>query len=679
MKVDKILFGAAYYDEYMPYDRIDEDMAMMQKAGINTIRIAESTWSTLEPYEGVYDFTHLDRMITAAKNAGINVIVGTPTYAIPTWLNAKADDILAITHDGQQIYGHRQNMDITHPIYLKYAEKIIRVLIEHVCNEPNVIGYQLDNETKAYDTAGPGPQKLFVEYLKKQYPDINAFNLEFGLDYWSNRVDSWDVFPDIRGTINQSLAAEYEKFQRNLVTQFFEWQADIINEYKRPDQFITHNFDFAWTDHSCGMQPDVNQYEASKCMTVAGADIYHPSQDSLTGAEITVCGNIIRSLKQDNYLILETQAQGNAEWLHYPGQLRLCGYSHIANGANSVMYWHWHSLHNAIESYWKGILSHDFGENATYRDVCELGLELNKYGDRIKNLKKRNKAAIMIDNASQTGMKLFPLKSHNELSYNAVMRWIADAMYKLNIEFDMIPSNYENLSDYELICIPALYSAKDETLQRIDSYVREGGNVLVTFKSAFSNEHIKIYHDTQPHGLTECLGIRYDQFTVPKNASMTMKLDESFLSAVSEKGVDDSLTLNIHDWLELVTPTTASPLAGYDNPYWKEYAAVTENSYGKGHGYYLSCFFDEKGMMPLIRHICNTIGLKLPDIEFPIICKKGTNDFEKEVKFYFNYSSDKQNFVYHGETATDIMTGKIINDGNVIELNDWDLAILEIQ
>lgn len=179
MKVDKILFGAAYYDEYMPYDRIDEDMAMMQKAGINTIRIAESTWSTLEPYEGVYDFTHLDRMITAAKNAGINVIVGTPTYAIPTWLNAKADDILAITHDGQQIYGHRQNMDITHPIYLKYAEKIIRVLIEHVCNEPNVIGYQIDNETKAYDTAGPGPQKLFVEYLKKQYPDINAFNLEF--------------------------------------------------------------------------------------------------------------------------------------------------------------------------------------------------------------------------------------------------------------------------------------------------------------------------------------------------------------------------------------------------------------------------------------------------------------------------------------------------------------------
>lgn len=95
-------------------------------------------------------------------------------------------------------------------------------------------------------------------------------------------------------------------------------------------------------------------------MTVAGADIYHPSQDDLTGAEITVCGNIARSLKKDNYLILETEAQGLTPWLPYPGQLRLQAYSHLANGSNSVMYWHWHSIHNAIESYWKGVLSHDF-------------------------------------------------------------------------------------------------------------------------------------------------------------------------------------------------------------------------------------------------------------------------------------------------------------------------------
>ena len=123
---------------------------------------------------------------------------------------------------------------------------------------------------------------MFVDYLKEKYPDINEFNREFGLDYWSNRVNTWEDFPDVRGTINESLAAEFAKFQRLLVTRFLTWQASIVSGYKRPDQFITQNFDFDWTDHSIGYQPEVNQYEAARCMTVAGCDIYHPSQSLLT-------------------------------------------------------------------------------------------------------------------------------------------------------------------------------------------------------------------------------------------------------------------------------------------------------------------------------------------------------------------------------------------------------------
>ena len=162
MKTDKLYFGAAYYSEYLPYDRVEKDMEMMEKAGMNVIRIAESTWSTLEPQEGVYDFTHIDRMLNAAACHHISVIVGTPTYAVPTWLVKKYPDILAITQNGRERYGHRQNMDITNPDYLSHAERVIRVLMEHVKDVPHVIGYQLDNETKSYGTAGPRVQAMFV-------------------------------------------------------------------------------------------------------------------------------------------------------------------------------------------------------------------------------------------------------------------------------------------------------------------------------------------------------------------------------------------------------------------------------------------------------------------------------------------------------------------------------------
>lgn len=75
-------------------------------------------------------------------------------------------------------------------------------------------------------------------------------------------------------------------------------------------------FDFEWRGYSYGVQPDVNHYHAAKALTIAGTDIYHPTQDDLTGAEIAFGGDMTRSLKRDNYLVLETEAQG------YPDGLR---------------------------------------------------------------------------------------------------------------------------------------------------------------------------------------------------------------------------------------------------------------------------------------------------------------------------------------------------------------------
>ena len=122
---DRILFGAAYYDEYMPkdLDRVDEDMRMMKEAGINLIRIAESTWSTEEPQPGVFDFTHIDRALDAAQRAGVDVIVGTPTYAVPTWMVRMHPEVLAVTPAGPGKYGARQIMDIVNPTYRFYAER----------------------------------------------------------------------------------------------------------------------------------------------------------------------------------------------------------------------------------------------------------------------------------------------------------------------------------------------------------------------------------------------------------------------------------------------------------------------------------------------------------------------------------------------------------------------------
>ena len=688
MKTDKLYFGAAYYSEYLPYDRVEKDMEMMEKAGMNVIRIAESTWSTLEPQEGVYDFTHIDRMLNAAACHHISVIVGTPTYAVPTWLVKKYPDILAITQNGRERYGHRQNMDITNPDYLSHAERVIRVLMEHVKDVPHVIGYQLDNETKSYGTAGPRVQAMFVDYLKENFPDINDFNHEFGLDYWSNRVNDWDDFPDVRGTINQSLAAEFCKFQRLLVTKFLSWQADIVREYKRDDQFITQNFDFDWTTHSIGYQSQVDQYDASRCMTVAGADIYHPSNEELTGAEITVCGNISRSLKKDNYLILETEAQGLTPWLPYPGQLRLQAYSHIANGSNSVMYWHWHSIHNAIESYWKGVLSHDFSENETYREAVVIGNEWKKIGSHLKNLKKENKIAIMLDNASLTGFTQFPLENAGANGYNTVMRWFSDALYRLNIEYDMISSKERDFSSYECLIVPALYSAPESLLLALDSYVRNGGHLITTFRSGFSDEYLKIYPDMQPHILHECLGLHYDQFTHPHHVDIVPVQSDVMAAAQKHFSHPDdsafSLTSSACEWMELITCDTAVPVLKYSHPAYERYAAAAKNQYGNGSTLYFGTMFENDELLEsVLLSFLHETGFSGGDLSsdaphYPLIVKRGINDSGKELCYYLNYSKDPVSVTHHGKNGVELISEAAIVCGDKIDLGGWGVAVVEM-
>lgn len=696
MKTDKLLYGAAYYDEYLPTDRIETDMEMMKKAGMNVIRIAESTWSTWEPQDNIFDFTHLHRMLSCSKKHGIQVIVGTPTYAVPTWLAHKYPDIITETHDGPGRYGHRQNMDIAHPMYLKHAERIIRKLMEEVRLYDHVIGFQLDNETKSYDTCSAYAQKKFVAYVRKLFnDDLTLLNEAWGLDYWSNRINSWEDFPDVRGTINASLGEEYRKFQRKLVSDFLAVQAEIVASYARPDQFITQNFDYDWRGYSFGLQPEVDQWEASRPLTIAGCDIYHPSAQDLTGKEIAFGGAIARSLKKDNYLVLETEAQGNHGWLSYPGQLRLQAFSHLANGANCVEYWHWHSIHNAIESYWKGVLSHNLKENATYRECCHIGADFAAYGTHLVNLKKHCPVAILLDNVSLDALQWFPIKDGP--AYNDVFRWIFDALYEMNVECDILSAenDIDLFGQYKLLITTALYSVSDRLTDALKDYVQAGGVLLSTFKTAVADRMLKIYHDDLPHGLTEVFGMTYDQFTDAirvglRAAAETQRESHTPAMTVSvnprPKPEQDGNPC-VHNWMELLIPDTAKTLAFYDHPHWGDCSAITGNRFGQGYAAYLGCYTDSDVLKNLLGFLCEKAGIAREEAVWPLIVKRGTNDLQKEITYYFNYSEEEQATIYHGANARVLLSGQgtgfsqgtnsVITEGSRISLSCWDFLILE--
>lgn len=669
--ITQLLYGVAYYDEYMPYERLDKDIEMMKEAGINVVRIAESTWSTVEPQDGVYDFTHIDRVLNAMDKAGIKVIVGTPTYAVPTWLVRKCPDVLVITPDGPRQYGPRQNMDISNKNFRFYAERVIRKIMEHLKDHPAIIGYQVDNETKAYNTAGPEVQKLFVQYMKDKFVSLDSINKAFGLDYWSNRINSWEDFPSMGGSINASQVAEFAKFQRKLVTDYLGWQAAIVNEYKNPSQFVTQNFDLEWRGFSFGIQTEVDHFAAAKSMDIAGVDIYHPTQDALTGTEISFGGDIARSMKSGkNYLVIETEAQGFAQWVPYPGQLRLQAFSHLASGANMVEYWHWHSIHNSLETYWKGLLSHDFEPNPTYEEAKTIGKDFQRLSPDLINLKKTNKVAILFSNEALSAFNWFKFGWGSTVSYNDILRSMYDALYRMNVEVDFVDPSSTNIEDYKLIIVPALYAAPDSLLELLNRFVKNGGHIVYTYKSGFSDQNVKVRTCRQPGIISEACGITYSQFTVPQNVSL--KGDPFQVGTENNK---------VNTWMELNTPTTAKVLAYYDHPVWGKYAAITQNSFGKGTATYIGCVTSNQVTEKILADAVKNAGLwgEAQKLYFPIITKTGTNGSGKTVRYLFNYSSKPAKVNYNFGKGLEILLDKSIDKNSVVEIEPWDFRIIEEQ
>ena len=666
---DHLLFGVAYYDEYMPYERLDKDVAMMKDAGINVVRIGESTWGTMEPQDGVYDFSHIDRVLNAMQRAGIKVIIGTPTYAVPTWLVKKYPAILAITPKGQNQYGSRQNMDISNPDFRSHAEAMIRKLLAHVKDHPAIIGYQVDNETKFYKSSGPNVQRDFVSYIKTKYGTLDKVNGDFGLDYWSNRINNWDDFPSVNGSINASLSSEFAKFQRLQVTNYLAWQAAIVREYKRPDQFITQNFDFEWRGFSFGIQPEVDHFAAAKALDVAGVDIYHNTQDKLTGTEISFGGDMGRSMKHgENYFVIETEAQGYAQWVPYPGQLRLQAFSHLASGASMLEYWHWSSIHNSYETYWKGLLSHDFAPNPTYNEAKTIGRDFQRLSPDLVNLHKHNEAAVFFSNEALTAFNAFSYGNDRTENYNDVLRPFYDALYRINVGVDFVDPSTPDLSQYKLIVVPALYAASDKVLERLNTYVRNGGHVVYTFKSGFSDENVKVRSSTQPGIINAAAGISYSQFTLPEN--VTLKGDPYGV------GLDDD---KVTKWMELITPGTAQVLASYDHPVWGKYAAITRNNYGKGVATYVGFMPGDKLTQKILERAVKDAGLWHEDqqLAFPLITKKGVNGRGKTVHYYFNYSASPASFVYPYPAGNELLSAVAVRQGETQNLAPWGVRIVE--
>ncbi len=664
-KMDTVLYGAAYYSEYMPYERLEKDIQLMQQAGINVVRMGESSWGLWEPEDGRFEYAWMDRVVDRMQKAGIKVIMGTPTYSVPAWMYKEHPEIFITRFGGQTItYGIRQNTDLANPIYRSYCERIIRKLLEHYKDNPTIIGWQIDNETSSGGAANHDVQVGFVQYLQKKFKTVDALNKVWGLNYWGQRLNDWTEIPPQEGIINPGWKLEWQRYSQWLTTDFLSWQATLVNQYKRPDQFVTH--DLAGPPNSV-----VSEHDISRSLDIVAVNPYHGTQDQFDGIGSSMQGDYTRSLKQTNYLVTETNAQtigwdSKEQFPPYDGQLRLDVYTHLSSGANMVEYWHWHSLHYGQETYWKGVLSHDLEPNRAYAEVSRTAHELQRLGPHIVDLKRINKVAILYSNDSYYGIEFMKFSDH--VNYRSVMQQMYNTLYRENVGVDFVFPESTNLASYKVVVVPPLYVASDELLDKLVDYVRGGGNLVMCFKSGFTNQYDTVRWTMAPGPLREAAGFHYQEFSSLR-APLALK-DDPFHAGAENK---------VSEWAEMLVLDTAKPLAYYDHEFFGKYPAITRNRFGKGTLTYEGTVLSDKLQEKVLLDVLEMAGLVGPDQQLPaaVRVKHGINRSGKTIHYYFNYSSDIQTFPYPYGAGSDLLAQIAVLSKQAITLKPWDLVVVE--
>ncbi|WP_329054292.1 beta-galactosidase [Streptomyces violaceus] len=676
----RVLFGAAYYHEYQPYDRLKDDLDLMAEARFTVIRVGESVWSTWEPDNGRFDLDWLQPVLDGAHERGISVILGTPTYAVPPWLARQYPEIAGESRTGERIgWGARQEVDFTHPAFRFHAERIIRKAVGRYAGHPAVIGFQVDNEPGLHLFHNHGVFQRFTDELRERYGDVETLNREWGLVYWSHRLSTWADLWTPDGNAQPQYDLAWRRFQARLTTEFIAWQAEIVREYAHPGQFVTTCISY---DRQ-GVEDD----RLTDRLDVTAGNPYYTMQDALALPDVNGDGqhwttngtwalyrsaDRMYSSRQEPYLVTETNAQAiSGPWDNrpaYDGQWRQAAWALISRGASMIEYWHWHTLHFGTETYWGGILPHNGRPGRVYRELAALGADLEKAGDLVSALTPDADVAFLYDGPSKWALKGQPPladadgnpdgRSYEKI-FDAFYRGAFDAGLQARV---LHPGQLPDADLPPLLAVPAYYAADDTVLDRLRAYAEAGGHLVLGPRTGYGDTEARARTDLQPGRLADAAGVTYDEFSNLRDPLPVTGTDSLPLPA-------DAHALH---WADGLRPQGAETLAAYTHPHFGRWPAVTTHCHGAGRITYVGTVPDPVFARALFDRYA-------PDSAWrpahpSVTVTSATARDGRRVRFLHNWSWDEVS-VPVPAAVRDVLSETV--HGDTVPLGPWDVKVLQ--
>lgn len=705
-RFSRTLYGAAYYHEYHPTHRLAEDLRMMREADLTVIRVGESTWSRWEPFDGHFDLEWMQEILDAAQASGISVIMGTPTYAMPPWLPRKHPEVLAHRHTGQPIaYGHRQNMDYHSPVFLKYAERVIRKILERYAHHPAVIGWQVDNEPGTEVLFNEGVFQSFKDHLAMKYGTVDNLNKKWGLVYWSHEITDWDDLWRPDGNTSNSYNLEWRRFQAKITENYISWQANLVRSYVPSHHFITTCIalsrpaqDISWVASGLDLTA-VNVYYATQDgLQYPVFESIHPGEEAELPAPYWIShqgpmgfmmqADLARGIHEDNFIVTETNASftghgpATGYFPSFPGQLRQVVLGLVARGANMVEYWHWHTLPYGAETYWGGILGHSLKPARTYDSIAEVGKVLKAAKGKLVDLKPVNEVTMIYSPESNWSLGFQPpLRRKIDIgqygdseSYNRFLMSYYDIFYAGDFGVDLIAANKlpdspaELLKRTKILCLPAFYISETKTLEFAVEFAALGGHLIITPRSGYADELSVVRQEVMPAVLTKAAGTHYDEFS-----NLSRKVSVIGTSpAMGRCSLGDAI-----GWVDMLITDGAEVLASYDHPMYNKYASITTNHFEKGRVTYIGTLPDHTLGRSIAKWLRTVHASPLPSKSSAdsIRISRAVAKDGSELLFVFNWSWIAAEISFSFATEN-FFSGAAFQSNSSVILGPWDSQVL---
>ena len=581
-------FGGDHNPEQWPEEVRVEDMGLMRRAGVNLVTSGVFSWASLEPREGEFDFSELDRELDRLAEAGVGVCLATPTASPPPWLGLAHPDAMPVTADGVRLtHGSRDTYDVTSPSYRAACDRIVRALADRYSDHPALRMWHAHNEYGTW-THSTHADRAFRAWLQGRHGDLETLNEAWTTAFWGQRYSVWDQIQTPRATqylANPAHVLDFRRFLSDAMLDHYLAQRSILKA-ANPNIPVTTNLAFgAWVP--------VDPWRWAEHLDLVAVDDYPSGPGVTAAAQTAFAADLARSFAERvpgpgrPWLLME-QAAGvvytsGRTVAKEPGEIVRHGLSHVARGSRGAMFFQWRASRGGAEQWYSGMVPHAGADSRIFREVCELGALLPRIAEAA-DAHVPVDAAVTWDPESWWAMDAASLPDTG-LDYLEAVRQAHRVLWRAGRVVDFVRPD-RPLPNVPLLVVPSLYLLTDEAARNLTAYVERGGTLLVTPFSGIADEHATVRTGGYPGALRDLLGVRVEEHR-----------------PASDDVVTDTDLGQVRGWTEVVHPAGAEVVARYRSTGSTGTSLLTRRRWGSGTAWYLSARLDDTALGALLAGI----------------------------------------------------------------------------